>query len=385
MPPQTLLEKVKAGYDATDSAGAELPHRQVENVGKYSARTTVLAAAMELPANLEYQGSLEAATSNALSRGSPLVYPGITYLPLDVPAAGVRAVDATTGAGAIGVARPTTLYARLRNQMIAARLGVQTLPVPAGTGRIQLPLGGGTDRPYWLADGAAPPDQSGETVAPLTLEPKNVFTFLDVSLSTLRTAGEEVVRALMGDLADVLAVELDRVVFAGAGASNEPRGLLATPGVNVQALGTNGGPMTRAAAIAMELAVAANNGESNAGASLGWAASPKARAAMRAVDTTGNAGKWLWSDDDRVLGKPAFASANIPSNFTKGTSSGVCSALAFGNWSQITVVVWGGVALFRDPYSLATSGTTRLVASVAVDVGVRRPEAFSVCKDMTTS
>ena len=57
----------------------------------------------------------------------------------------------------------------------------------------------------------------------------------------------------------------------------------------------------------------------------------------------------------------------------------------FGVWSNLIVGQWGGIELTVDPYSLSTTGATRIVALAELDVCVRYPEAFAAVLDYTTT
>jgi hypothetical protein len=75
-------------------------------------------------------------------------------------------------------------------------------------------------------------------------------------------------------------------------------------------------------------------------------------------------------------------SSKVPNNLVKGTSGSVCSLLAFGDWSQIMVALFGGgVEIIVDPYSLATQGQVRITANLFADVGVRVAASFATMED----
>lgn len=75
----------------------------------------------------------------------------------------------------------------------------------------------------------------------------------------------------------------------------------------------------------------------------------------------------------------------MPSNLTKGTSSGVCSAICYGNWADMLLFMWGGLDLILDPYSLSTSGGKRVVALQDVDAQLRRVASFAAMQDALTT
>ena len=75
---------------------------------------------------------------------------------------------------------------------------------------------------------------------------------------------------------------------------------------------------------------------------------------------------------------------NVPSNLTKGSSSGVCSAMIYGNFSDLLVGIFGEVEVLVDPYTLSQTGVTSVRIIQALDVKVRHAESFGSIQDITT-
>jgi hypothetical protein len=87
-----------------------------------------------------------------------------------------------------------------------------------------------------------------------------------------------------------------------------------------------------------------------------------------------------------LLDLPVHFSNNVPSNSDKGSSTGVCSGILFGNWEDLLVAQFGqGVDLIVDRFSLATTGLTRIVANSYVDTAIRRPGSFAAMRDALTA
>ena len=106
---------------------------------------------------------------------------------------------------------------------------------------------------------------------------------------------------------------------------------------------------------------------------------------MKTEKATGTA-KFVWADSDHPLrGYRAGVSEQMPSNLTKGTSTGVCSAILFGNFADLMIGMWGGLDLMVDPYTLGSSGGVRVVAFQDVDIAVRHAESFAAMKDALTT
>ena len=75
----------------------------------------------------------------------------------------------------------------------------------------------------------------------------------------------------------------------------------------------------------------------------------------------------------------------MPSNLTKGSSSGVCSAMIFGNWADLLIGQWGGLDILVDKFTNGTSGGTRVIALLDMDIAVRRIASFAAIRDATTA
>ena len=77
-------------------------------------------------------------------------------------------------------------------------------------------------------------------------------------------------------------------------------------------------------------------------------------------------------------------SNNVPSNLTKGSSSGVCSAAIYGNFSDLLIGLFGTLELLVDPYTQFQSGGVGIRALQGVDIAVRHAESFGAIQDITT-
>jgi HK97 family phage major capsid protein len=88
-----------------------------------------------------------------------------------------------------------------------------------------------------------------------------------------------------------------------------------------------------------------------------------------------------------VNGYPVYVTNQVPNTLTKGASSGVCSAVVLGDFSQAMVGFWGNgleitVGEDSDDFSKALTSVRGIVA---YDVAVRDPKCFAAILDVTTS
>ena len=175
----------------------------------------------------------------------------------------------------------------------------------------------------------------------------------------------------------------------GSGSSNQPTGLLNISGIGSVAGGTNGLAPTYEHMVDLESAVANANADSG---SLAYLTNTKVRGKLRKTQEFASTnGKAVWTSMPGqrgvgdVLGYEAMVTNSVPSTLDKGTSTGVCSAIIFGNWADFVIGMWGGLDILLDPYTGATAGTRRVVAMQDVDFNARHAASFAAMKDALTA
>ncbi len=168
------------------------------------------------------------------------------------------------------------------------------------------------------------------------------------------------------------------------GGSDEPTGILNTSGIGSVAGGTNGLALTRANAIKLKTAVAVANADTG---SLGWLTNAAVRGKAQETPIDVGSGLFLWKEDrdDWFMGYNAGVTNCVPSNLTKGSASGVCSAAIFGNFADSVLAQWGGIDFTVNPYIKDTEGLIRITADCFYDFGVRRAASFAAIKDLLTA
>lgn len=269
----------------------------------------------------------------------------------------------------------------LRNAMVLDQLGATMLTDLRGNIAIPKQTGGATI--YWVAENTAP-TESQQSVGQVLMSPKTAGGFTDISRTLLNQASIDVENFVLGDLAKQLGLGIQLAAIAGTGASNQPSGLLTriTPSVIG---GTNGLAPTWNNIIDLETNVATANADVG---TMGYLVNAKTRGILKRTQKfSGTNGDPIWdrNTNEPLNGYRAAVTNAVPSNLTKGTSSGVCSAGIFGNFSDLMIGMWGAVDLMRDPYAASTSGGVRIVALQDVDVNVRNVESFATVVDWLTA
>ena len=266
---------------------------------------------------------------------------------------------------------------KLRGMMLGERLGVRYINGLQGNVAI---VTGGADA-AWVAEEAAASKQKPE-YNKAVLSPKRLQVLQGITYDLLHQSTKDVDRLIMADMVKAHASALDAAIFAGSGSSGQPTGVLNNAGINVVAIGTNGGAITYANLVKMETEVGIDNGLLDN--TLAYVSNAKVQGALKTIPQIAGYPVYLLNDG-KVNGYPFYMSNAIPSNLTKGSAEEVCSAALFGPWSEVIVGGWGGLQFIVDPYSAKQNGVLEISAAAYHDVLVRHPEAFAAIKDITLS
>jgi HK97 family phage major capsid protein/HK97 family phage prohead protease len=312
-----------------------------------------------------------------------------------------RATYVTSGATTGGNLVATDLLADdfiefLRNTGVMLQLGVRTMP--GLVGNVAIPRRSGVASTYYLSTQTTAITQSESTFDQVTMAPKNLAALSKYSRQTLLQGTPGIEELVRRDLTDGINLAIDLGILNGSGSSGQPTGIMQTSGIGSVAMGTNGGAITMEKVVDLETAVMTVNGAVNPG-SVAYLTNYKVMAALKKLraggSTTGD-GPFLFNADAARIGRgptpgtmngyPLAASNQVPSTLTKGSSSGVCSALLMGDFSQAMVGFWGNgleitVGEDSDDFSKALTSVRGIVT---YDVAVRDPKSFAAILDITT-
>jgi HK97 family phage major capsid protein len=268
------------------------------------------------------------------------------------------------------------LYGRLTVASLGARI-MQGLK-----GDVAIPkLSASVTNSAFVAEGSAP-SEGAATFAQVTMSPKTLAAYVDVSRRLMQQSDPSVEQVLRNDIINTFARRIDDAAIEG-GAANGPSGIIANGSTNVVAMGTNGAAITYAKVVELMKAVEEDNAIINSSAFL---TNPKVIAALRTTgkQPTGVEGNFIMDANQSILGTNVASSTIVPSDLTKGSGSSL-SAMIYGDFSQIMIGFWSGVDVVVDQSSLSTSGGTRLAFFQDLDVAIRYPESFAVIKDIVAS
>jgi HK97 family phage major capsid protein len=276
-----------------------------------------------------------------------------------------------------------TIIDRLREKIVVRALGATVLT--GLIGNLSIPRLKASATGYWVAENT-PITASDPQTDQVALTPKHVGGLVEVSRNMILQPSLDVTTLFENDLAQIIAVALDQAAIQGGGTS-QPVGLLAgASGIGSVALGVAGAAPTWASVISLIAAIDTANA---LGGSLAFATNAKAVAKMRqtlktSVDTSSN---FLMTDANTLAGYPLASTQNVPSNLVKGASGAVCSALIFGDWSQLVLGFWSELDILVNPFESTAypKGNVQVRAMATADVELRHPLAFAAISDMLTT
>ena len=343
-----------------------------------------LINALANPANRAAQAAAayEFEVSNAAAERAGKEPEGV-MIPSDILRAKRDLTVGTTTAGGHTVA--TDLLAdsfidSLENAMRVRQAGATMLTGLVGNVAIPRQTSGATA--YWVAESGAV-TESQAAFDQVTLSPKTVGAFSDISRKLLLQSSIDIEAFVRNDLALRLALAIDLAAINGTGASNQPTGILNVSGIGDVAGGANGLAPTWAHMVNVKKEVAKDNALMG---SLGWLTNSDVVGKLQTTEKASNTAQFILGDDaSRLCGYPLYETNQVPNNLDKGSSTGVCSAIIFGNWADLIIGMWGGLDINVDTSTGSTSGTVRVVALQDVDIAVRHAQSFSAMQDALTA
>lgn len=217
------------------------------------------------------------------------------------------------------------------------------------------------------------------TMRPISMVAKTVRFSLNISRPVLMNRKLDVEGALRASILRRVLAEIDRAAFLGQG--DAPAGLFHNSGVQVLAAGANGAAPSWDHVVELEYDASSRAGDMLAPH---FITSPKLRKKLRKTPRGTGLDFILPGSSRELIGQPLRVSTRSPDNLSKGTSSGVCSALLFGDLAEMIIGFWGPAAvdISVDPVTRMDRGQVRLHVRSDVAVAVRNTGAFAVYKDL---
>ena len=306
------------------------------------------------------------------------------YLPTDVrwetAKRDLTVGTASAGGNLVGTDHMGSSYIEaLRNRLVLRAMGARILSGLRGD--IAIPGADATTTHYWVDENGAP-TEGAPTFRQVTMTPKTIAGYVDLSRKLMQQSDPSVEALIRDDLVRGAAVAIDTVGINGGG-TNEPTGILQTAGIGSVAIGTNGGAPTWESIVNLQREVEIDNADTGA---LGYLTNPKVKAKMATTVKVASTDSGMLLEDpyNSLYGAPLNITNSVPSDLTKGSGTAL-SPMIFGNFNDVIIGEWGVLDILVNPYTLSTSGATRITVFQDVDVAVRRAQSFSAVTDYTTT
>lgn len=316
------------------------------------------------------------------------------FVPTNIPWASRAAYAVgTPGAGTTGGTMvATNLLAGnfievLRNRARVMQLGVTVLSGLVGS--VDIPRQTGQSSTYWTTEGTNT-TESEATFDKVSLQMRTIGTFSQISRNMLLQSTPDIDMIVRADLIATMALGIDLACLSGSGSGGQPTGIANTAGIGSVVGGTNGANISIDNYIDLETQVTAANVPEE---SLAYLANAKTIGSTKKLKAT--TGSYLWTNTPggqrtgtpgEINGYPVARSNQARSTLTKGTSSGVCSELFFGAWSEVLMGEWGVLEIVPNPYDAAVykNGGVLLRVLQSLDIALRHAASFSVISDALT-
>lgn len=273
----------------------------------------------------------------------------------------------TAGAGGYLVATNNVGFIEiLRNRSVVSRMGARRLPGLQGS--VTVPRQSAAGTAYWLSTEATAITESQQTFVQMALSPKNVGAYTEISRQLLLQSSPGAEGIVTDDLAQVVAIAVDLAALNGSGASGQPTGVINTSGIGA----VTGTSLGYAGVLEFQTDVAGSNVMPTAG---GYVTTPAVSSLMMQRARFSNTDTPLWVGniwDGAMAGFPAMSSNQVPS-----------ANMLFGDWQELVIGEWGVLEVEVNPYANFAAGIIGVRAIYSMDVGVRRPFAFSLATSIT--
>jgi HK97 family phage major capsid protein len=297
-----------------------------------------------------------------------------------------RAFTAAPGGGAdslINTKTAVTLVDALRANMVLGMAGATILPDLKENGGYPIK---NTSTTVYPSTETATVTPSNLTTGRLNLKAKRVSAVVNATKAYILTAAESAVITCFEDAASQFGAQIENQFFNGSGTTPYPTGLFNQSGIGAVIGGTNGAQINWNHLLGLESSCAVLNAEPNSRAA--YIVNPASRTWMKKTpQNTYQRNIWNDSNNDYPLnGYRAGVTQNIPSNLTKNTSTGVCSAIAFSSdWSNAVIGLFGPVDVVVDHFTRYDQGIVALTFNQFYDVGIFQPATFAVMVDALTA
>ncbi|APW60476.1 phage major capsid protein [Paludisphaera borealis] len=287
----------------------------------------------------------------------------------------------STGAGAIPTLVRPTLTDLLRARLVLASMGatvISDMTQPFALPKVTAGLAGG-----WVSTEGTNVAASAPTIGQVPFGYKMVEATTKLSRQFIAGSSLDGERLIADQLVKTVANIVENGAINGSGSSGQPKGLFtytSGDGIGTLALGANGAAITWAQLTGMTGTVDTANAPGDARA---WLINPTTTAFFQSTPKVAGYPTFMLDSNNTINGYGYGSTSLVSSTITKGTSTSILSALAFGSWSELVIALFSGLDLFIDPYSAQPH--VRVTVAQDVDVNFLHLASFVTCQDLKTS
>lgn len=266
----------------------------------------------------------------------------------------------TPAAGPGGNLIPTDFLAgqyidRLRAKLVTARLGARVLN--SLTGNVDIPALKGSATSGWVAENQALA-ASDLSFRKVSMTPKHAGALTELSRNMLQQASPDIEQLVRDDFASILAEAVDSAALSGGG-TNEPVGILSTPGLQKDTF-DSANPWDSI----QDFIGSVENRDANVEA-CAFVAAPSVVTLFRKTARTPET--FIMEDRNTLDGYTVARSTICP-----------VQTLIFGDFSDLIIGYWSAFDLLVNPYETAaySKGNVLVRAMLTCDVALRHVESF---------
>jgi HK97 family phage major capsid protein/HK97 family phage prohead protease len=252
----------------------------------------------------------------------------------------------------------------LRNASSVMQAGATMLTGLSGD--VKIPKKTAAATAAWIASEGGAAAESEMTVGQVSMTPKTLGAFTDVTRQLLIQSSLSVEALIRNDLTSAIALTIDKAGLEGAGTSGAPTGILSTSGVNTVTAFAAANP-TFAEVVTLETAIAEDNALMG---NLAYILPAGMYGALKTTEKAAGTAQFVIEPGGTMNGYRAIVS-----------NQATAGNLYFGNFSDLLIGMFGGLDIVVDPYTASTTGTIRVVALQSVDVAVRHAVSFAFGND----
>jgi HK97 family phage major capsid protein len=268
-------------------------------------------------------------------------------------------------AGATTNIAPTAVGAYVDSLQASAlynRIGINDLGTVAAD--TVLPIAGGSTV-GWDTEVAASTD-GGADFAKVTLTPKRLAGYANLSNVILAQNGPAAEASVMRDMGRNMGTQIDAAMFGSSTVTSAPTAIVATTGTLTFTESAAGGAAGASADMLEAIqTIADNHGlDGNLAFVNQWNLYSNIKSATQVASVSP-----LYSDD-RLAGYPGYFSS-APASVASTSGDGL-----FGDFSRVTMCQFGPSSIMVDPYSRAVNGEVRLIMNNYMDWGVASGASF---------